>query len=143
MSRKVRRARDRDAGTMAVYAAVVAPGLFMGLLMFINATARWNSWRDANAAAEAAARAAVQVTPAEFDAGARRIVINPSLARQRASAALGGAGLELVSMSVSDTAVTVEVSGDVDYVFPMGGFGSTVAGSGRATLQSGVTAAGG
>lgn len=129
----------RDRGSLSVFVAALAPALLLCTAGFVNAATRWNTWRDANAAADAAARAAVQVSPQEFSSGSRVLKIDAGLANQRAHAVLAASGYDgTVTVSSSGRDVTVRVTAQVDYILPGGAFASEVTGTGTAHLSSGV-----
>lgn len=138
---RVHPGRRDERGAIAVYAAVLVPVLALTLMFFVDAACRWNTWRDATAAADAAARAAAEPSPAEFVGG--QLVLKADLAQARASSVLavsGYVGKVSVTSNVPPT-VTVTVTARVDYVFS-GGLGSSVTGTGTAVAESGVFSGG-
>lgn len=120
----------RDRGSMSVYAAVLAPSLFICVILFTNAVVRWDAWREANDVAAAAARAAAQPTPQEFDG--HRLMLGPA-AESRAISVVTASG-HSGQVSISGDEVTVTVTVSVDYIFGNGPFGDAVSGSANARV---------
>jgi Flp pilus assembly protein TadG len=122
-----------DRGNVSLLVVIMLPALLVAAGLVLDGGRQLQTRREANGAAIAAARAAVQMSPQE--AYARRI--DPGLASDRANAELGrqhAAG----SVSVDGQAVTVTVTASVDFLILPGG--RTVSGSSTATPEHGVQA---
>jgi Flp pilus assembly protein TadG len=122
-----------DRGNVSLLVVIMLPALLIAAGLVLDGGRQLQARRDANGAANAAARAAVQLSPQE--AYARRL--DPGLAKGRAEAELsrqGAAG----DVSVSGQSVTVTVSADVDFLILPGG--RSVTGSSTADPEQGVQA---
>ncbi len=116
---------------MSLLVVIMLPALLMAGGLVLDGGRQLQARRDANGAAIAAARAAVQMSAQE--AYARRL--DPGLATNRAQAELGRQHAS-GSISVDVQAVTVVVSADVDNLILPGG--RTVSGSSTARPEQGV-----
>jgi Flp pilus assembly protein TadG len=120
-----------ERGSVSLLVVIMLPALLIAAGLVLDGGRQLQARREANGAAIAAARAAVQMTPRE--AYARHL--DPGLATGRASAELGR---QQVSGSVSfdGQAVTVTVTAEVDFLILPGG--RTVSGSSTAVPEQGV-----
>jgi Flp pilus assembly protein TadG len=125
-----RRARG-EKGNVSLLVVVMLPALLFAAGLVLDGGRQLQARRDANGAAAAAARAAVQLSGRE--AYARRL--DPGLARARASVELGRQGA-IGSVSTSGQSVTVTVRAAVDFLILPGG--RTVSESATATPEQGV-----
>jgi Flp pilus assembly protein TadG len=125
-----RRAR-RDRGSVSLLVVIMMPALLMAAGLVLDGGRQLEVRREANGAASAAARAAVQLSPQE--AYARHL--DPHLANGRARAELGRQHAS-GSVSFDGQAVTVTVTADVDFLILPGG--RTVSGSSTAVPEQGV-----
>jgi Flp pilus assembly protein TadG len=120
-----------ERGNVSLLVVIMLPALLMAAGLVLDGGRQLQARRDANGAAIAAARAAVQMSPQE--AYARRL--DPGLAANRAQAELGRQRAS-GSISVESQAVTVVVTADVDNLILPGG--RRVSGSSTATPEQGV-----
>ncbi|HWL44553.1 MAG TPA: pilus assembly protein TadG-related protein [Ilumatobacter sp.] len=125
----------RDRGDTMLMTTIIVAALMIGAWALVSAGQQWGARRDAQAVAQAAARAAVQVSAVEVRGG--QVVIDPVLAGQRAADVASASGYTSV-LAISGTTVTVTVTGAVDYAYPAGGFPDELTASGTATVQRGV-----
>lgn len=131
--------RLRDRGDTMLMTTIFVTFLMLGAFALISASQAWGARRDVQATAQAAARAAVQVTPAEVRGGL--VVLDPALAGARASEVAAASGYS-ASVSVSGVSVTATVSGPVSYSFSAPGFPGSMSASATATVQRGVDSGG-
>lgn len=131
--------RVRDRGDTMLMTTIFVTFLMMGAFALISASQAWGARRDVQATAQAAARAAVQVTPEEVRGG--RVVIDHARAGARASEVAAASGYS-ASVSVSGVSVTATVSGPVSYSFSAPGFPGSMTASATATVQRGVESGG-
>jgi Flp pilus assembly protein TadG len=120
-----------ERGNVSLLVVIMLPALLMAAGMVLDGGRQLQVRREANGAAIAAARAAVQLSPQE--AYARHL--DPRLASNRAHAELGRQHAS-GSVSFDGQAVTVTVTADVDFLILPGG--RTVTGSSTATPEQGV-----
>jgi Flp pilus assembly protein TadG len=118
-------------GNVSLLVVVMLPALLFAAGLVLDGGRQLQARRDANGAAAAAARAAVQLSGRE--AYARRL--DPGLASARASAELGRQRAT-GSLSISGQSVTVTVRTAVDFLILPGG--RTVSESSTATPEQGV-----
>jgi Flp pilus assembly protein TadG len=118
-------------GNVSLLVVVMLPALLFAAGLVLDGGRQLQARRDANGAAAAAARAAVQLSGRE--AYARRLDLG--LASARASAELGRQGAT-GSVSISGQSVTVTVRTAVDFFILPGG--RTVSESSTATPEQGV-----
>src|SRR5829696_206663 len=93
----------RDRGDTMLMTTILVAFLMVGALALISASQAWGARRDVQATAQAAARAAVQVSPSEVRGGS--VTIDPGLASARASEVASASGYS-VSVSVNGTTAT-------------------------------------
>jgi hypothetical protein len=105
-----------ERGSVSLLVVIMLPALLFAAGLVLDGGRQLQVRRDANGAAVAAARAAVQLSARELFA--RRL--DPSLAAERAAAELGRQDAT-GSVSVSAQAVTVTVRAAVDFVILPGG----------------------
>jgi Flp pilus assembly protein TadG len=120
-----------EQGNVSLLVVVMLPALLFAAGLVLDGGRQLQARRDANGAAAAAARAAVQLSGRE--AYARRL--DPGLASTRASAELGRQSAT-GSVSISGQSVTVTVRAAVDFFILPGG--RTVSESSTATPEQGV-----
>lgn len=125
----------RDRGDTMLMTTILVTFLLLGAFALVSASQAWGARRDVQATAQAAARAAVQVSPSEVRGGA--VVIDPWLASQRA-ADVAAASDYTSSVSVSGITVTVTVTAPVAYNFNAPGFPNSLTATATATIQRGV-----
>lgn len=129
----------RDRGDTMLMTTVLVGFLMVGAFALISAGQAWGARRDVQASAQAAARAAVQVSPSEVRGGS--VAIDPGLAAARASEVAAASGYS-VAVSVSGTSATATVTGAVDYAFGGAGFPGSMTATATAQVQRGVYAGG-
>lgn len=129
----------RDRGDTMLMTTVLVAFLMIGAFALISASQAWGARRDVQATAQAAARAAVQVSPSEVRGGS--VAIDPGLASARASEVAAASGYT-VSVSVSGTSATATVTGSVDYAFGGPGFPGSMTATATAQVQRGVYSGG-
>ena len=120
-----------ERGSVSLLVVIMLPALLMAAGLVLDGGRQLQARREANGAAIAAARAAVQLTPQEafarrLDAGLATGRANAELGRQRASG----------SVIFDGQAVTVTVTASVDFLILPGG--RTVSGSSTAVPEQGV-----
>ena len=120
-----------EQGNVSLLVVVMLPALLFAAGLVLDGGRQLQARRDANGAAAAAARAAVQLSGRE--AYARRL--DPGLATARAAAELGRQRAT-GSVSISGRSVTVTVRAAVDFLILPGG--RTVSESSTATPEQGV-----
>jgi Flp pilus assembly protein TadG len=125
------RRTHREQGSVSLLVVILLPALLMAAGLVLDGGRQLQVRREANGAAIAAARAAVQLSPQE--AYARRL--DPHLASGRADAELGRQHAS-GAVSFDGQAVTVTVTADVDFLILPGG--RTVSGSSTAVPEQGV-----
>ncbi|MGB3737056.1 MAG: pilus assembly protein TadG-related protein [Ilumatobacter sp.] len=138
MSRRTRsqtEASERDRGETMLMTTVLIGFLLIGSWALISGSQQWGARRDTQAVASAAARAGAQVSEAELRGGS--VMIDPSLASQRANAVLSASGYA-GGVSVNGLTVTVTATGSVDYAFPSPGFPSSLTSSATSSAVRGV-----
>jgi len=123
-----------SAGNVSLFVVLLLPALMLAAGLVLDGGRQIQARREAQGAAAAAARAAVQLSPEEaFGHG-----LDAGLAAARAQAELGRLGTG-GAVSVAGEVVTVRVSAAVDYlVLPGGG---TVSQAATATPLDGVAGA--
>lgn len=126
-----------DRGDTMLMTAILVTFLMIGAFALISAGQQWGARRDVQAAAQAAARAAVQVTAAEVRGG--EVVIDPWLASQRAADVAAASGYTS-AVAVSGTSVAVTLTGSVSYNYDAPGFPDSLTATATATIQRGVLA---
>jgi Flp pilus assembly protein TadG len=132
----VRSRRGRgDPGNVSLLVVIMLPALLVAAGLVLDGGRQLQARREANGAAIAAARAAVQLTPAE--AYARRL--DQGLAAGRAQSELGRQHAS-GSVSFDGQAVTVTVTASVDFLILPGG--RSVSGAATVTPQQGVSRGG-
>jgi Flp pilus assembly protein TadG len=127
---RVRRTRA-ERGSVSLLVVIMLPALLMAAGLVLDGGRQLQARREANGAAIAAARAAVQLSPRE--AYARHL--DPHLASGRALAELGRQHAS-GSVAFQGQTVTVSVTADVDFLILPGG--RSVSGSSTATPEQGV-----
>jgi Flp pilus assembly protein TadG len=120
-----------ERGSVSLLVVIMLPALLMAAGLVLDGGRQLQARREANGAAIAAARAAVQLSPREtyarrLDTGLAAGRANAELGRQRASG----------SVSFDGQAVTVTVTASVDFLILPGG--RAVSGSSTAVPQQGV-----
>jgi Flp pilus assembly protein TadG len=120
-----------ERGNVSLLVVIMLPALLMAAGLVLDGGRQLQARREANGAAIAAARAAVQMTSQE--AYARRLDLG--LASDRAHAELGRQRAS-GSVSFDGQAVTVTVTADVDFLILPGG--RTLSGSSTAVPEQGV-----
>ena len=120
-----------ERGNVSLLVVIMLPALLIAAGLVLDGGRQLQARREANGAAIAAARAAVQLSPQE--AYARRL--DPGLATCRANAELERQRVS-GSVAVDGQAVTVTVTAAVDFVILPGG--RTVSGSSTAVPEQGV-----
>jgi Flp pilus assembly protein TadG len=128
----------RDRGDTMLMTTVLVVFLMIGAFALISAGEAWATRRDVQATAQAAARAAVQVSAEEVRGG---VAIDPGMASARAAEVASASGY-VASVSVSGTSVTATVTGAVEYAFGGAGFPSSMTATATATVERGVFAGG-
>lgn len=126
--------RRNERGDVMVMTSVFIVFLMVSFWALMSASQQWNTRRDVQAVAAAAARAAAQGDPASIREG---VPIDPARAEDRAQMILNGAGF-VGSVSVDGLEVTVVVTGPIDYSFPSPGFPDAVTATARARLTRGI-----
>jgi hypothetical protein len=120
-----------EQGSVSLLVVMMVPALLCAAGLVLDGGRQLQARRDANGAAIAAARAAVQLSDRElFD---RRL--DPSLATDRAAAELGRQDA-IGSVAVSGQSVTVTVRAAADFLILPGGI--TVSEASTATPEHGV-----
>jgi predicted small secreted protein len=109
--------------------------LMLGSFALVSANQSWGARRDVQATAQAAARAAVQVSADEVRGG--RVEVDPILAGQRAASVAAASGYSS-AVSVSGLTVTVTVTGAVSYSFDAPSFPSSMTATATAMVQRGI-----
>lgn len=125
----------RDRGDTMLMTTILVTGLLIGTFALVSAGQAWGARRDVQAAAQASARAAVQVSAFEVRGG--EVAIDPWLASQRAAEVAAASGYTS-SVEITDTSVTVSVTGPVSYNFAAPGFPDSITATATATIQRGV-----
>ena len=125
----------RDRGDTMLMTTILVTGLLIGALALVSAGQAWGARRDVQAAAQASARAAVQVSAFEVRGG--EVVIDPWLASQRAADVATASGYTS-SVEITGDSVTVTVTGPVAYNFEAPGFPDSITATATATIQRGV-----
>ena len=120
-----------DNGNVSLLVVIMLPALLFAAGLVLDGGRQLQARRDANGAAAAAARAAVQLSGRE--AYARRL--DPALASARATAELARQNAT-GSVSISGPSATVTVRTAVDFLILPGG--RTVSESATATPEQGV-----
>jgi uncharacterized membrane protein len=121
----------RERGSVSLLAVIMLPALLFAAGLVLDGGRQLQTRRDANGAAVAAARAAVQLSDRELFT--RRL--DPSLAADRAAAELGRQNA-IGSVAVSGQSVTVTVRAVVDFLILPGG--RTVSEASTARPEHGV-----
>ena len=129
----------RDRGDTMLMTTILVAFLMVGAFALISASQAWGARRDVQATAQAAARAAVQVSPQEVRGGS--VAIDPAMATARANEVATASGYN-ASIAVSGTTVTATVSGSVSYAFGGAGFPSSMTAPATASVQRGVFSGG-
>ena len=129
----------RDRGDTMLMTTVLVAFLMVGAFALVSAGQAWGARRDVQATAQAAARAAVQVSPSEVRGGS--VSIDPGLASARAAEVASASGYT-VSISVTGTSATATVSGSVSYAFGGPGFPDSMTATATAQVQRGVFSGG-
>ena len=129
----------RDRGDTMLMTTVLVAFLMIGAFALVSAGQAWGARRDVQATAQAAARAAVQVSPSEVRGGS--VSIDPGLASARAAEVASASGYT-VSISVTGTSATATVSGSVSYAFGGPGFPDSMTATATAQVQRGVFSGG-
>jgi Flp pilus assembly protein TadG len=121
----------QERGSVSLLVVIMLPALLFAAGLVLDGGRQLQARRDANGAAVAAARAAVQLSDRELFT--RRL--DPSLAADRATAELGRQSA-IGSVAVSDRSVTVTVRAVVDFLILPGG--RTVSEASTARPEHGV-----
>lgn len=129
----------RDRGDTMLMTTILVGFLMVGAFALISAGQAWGGRRDVQATAQAAARAAVQVSQSEVRGGT--VTIDPGLASARAAEVAAASGYS-VSVRVSGTSATATVTGSVDYAFGGTGFPGSMTATATAQVQRGVYSGG-
>jgi Flp pilus assembly protein TadG len=129
----------RDRGDTMLMTTVLVGFLMIGAFALISAGQAWGARRDVQATAQAAARAAVQVSPSEVRGGS--VAIDRGLASARAAEVASASGYS-VSVSVTGTSATATVTRSVSYAFGGPGFPDSMTASATAQVQRGVFSGG-
>jgi len=131
----------RDRGDVMLATTVFVIALMLGAFALVSAGQAWGQRRHVQGAADAAARAAAQVTLVEARAGS---TIDPGSAALRAAAVAAGVGVAVVGVDVAadGRSVSVTVTGGVRYSFPAPGFPTSMTATGLAVAQRGIVAGG-
>lgn len=130
-----------DRGSVMPMTVAFISIVMLGVFALVCASQAWGARRHVQGVADAAARAAAQMD----DADARRaLTIDPTRATARANAIAASEGVSIDAVDVDGLAVTVTVTGFVDYAFP-GNFGlpTSLTATGSAVAQPGIVVAGG
>jgi len=127
---------EHGSGTISLVVVILVPALVFAAGLVLDGGRQLEARRDAQGAASAAARAAVQYEQAESFADN----LDPSLAIRRGQAALSAEGAS-GSVTVSGDEVSVTVSITVDRQILPGS--ATVTETATATPEEGVNSAGG
>lgn len=125
-----RRHRD-DRGYVSLFIVMMIPVVLVAAGLVLDGGRQLQARRDANGAAQAAARAAVQMTSSELYAKA----LNPNLAVGRGQAELSRQG-HGGAVSVSAGEVTVTVTATVDHLILPGS--ASVTGTATSNASTGV-----
>jgi Flp pilus assembly protein TadG len=128
----------RDRGDTMLMTTILVVFLMVAAFALVSAGEAWAARRDVQATAQAAARAAVQVSADEVRGG---VSIDPGLASARAAEVAGASGYS-VSVSVAGTTVTATVTGSVDYAFGGAGFPGSMSATATANVERGVFSGG-
>lgn len=118
-----------ERGNVSLLIVLLLPSLFVAAGLVLDGGRQIATRREAHGHAAAAARAAVQLSPAEVRAGG----LDPNAAVSRAAAELGRSGAS-GSAAVSGQTVTVTVTAGVDYLILPGGGSVTQRSSATPTL---------
>ncbi len=122
-----------DSGSILPMTLVIVAGLAVVVLSFIGAQEGWAVRRNAQLAAEAAARAGAQVTPEEW----RGAQTTPAAAGSQAQTVLNAQGYS-GTVRVSSTEVVVTVVAPIQHTFPMPWLPAEARASATAQLIRGV-----
>lgn len=128
---RLRRLRDDDRGSVAIYIVILIPALLIASGLVLDGGRQLQQRRTAIGAAEQAARAGVQLSDSELYTG-----LNPTLATTRAQTELTDEGVT-GTVTTTTTTVTVTVTLRVTYLI-LPGNGRTVTGTATATPMAGV-----
>lgn len=131
MSRRHMRC-GHDRGSVSLLIVVLIPAVLIGAGLVLDGGRQLEARRDANGTAQAAARAAVQMTPPEVYAQR----LDTTLASHRARVVLSTRGYSGSVSFDGDGTVTVTAGGSVDYLILPGG--ASVTGTATADPQIGV-----
>jgi Flp pilus assembly protein TadG len=129
----------RDRGDTMLMTTILVGFLMIGAFALISAGEAWGTRRDVQAAAQAAARAAVQVDSSEVRGGS--VTIDSGLASARAAEVASASGYS-VSVSVSGMTATATVTGSVSYAFGGAGFPGSMTATATASVERGVYSGG-
>jgi Flp pilus assembly protein TadG len=121
----------QERGNVSLFVVIMLPALLFAAGLVLDGGRQLQARRNANGAAVAASRAAVQLSDRELFT--RRL--DPSLAANRAAAELGRQNA-IGSVAVSDQSVTVTVRAVVDFLILPGG--RTVSEASTARPEHGV-----
>lgn len=125
----------RDRGDTMLVTTILVTFLMVAAFALVCSGQQWTARREAQGIAQAAARAAVQVSPTEVRGG--QVIIDPALAAVRAGDVAAASGYTS-AVSVQGTSATVTVNGAVSYSFASPGFPDSVTATATATVQRGV-----
>ena len=111
MTRRTRRWRGRDEGTLTLFTAIIAIGLLAAVAFVTDAGQKLAAAAQAQAVAEEAARAgATEVNASAAYAGTGPLAVDPALAASAARAYLAASGNTGTVIVSGATAVTVTVT---------------------------------
>ncbi|HET6952043.1 MAG TPA: pilus assembly protein TadG-related protein [Acidimicrobiales bacterium] len=133
--------RRRDEGIVSVFVVVFASALVMTIALVLDGGRMLAARRQANFAADSAARAGAQaISDQAFRQGAE-VIVDPDVAHARACALLGDAGYPCgagSTVSVVGNEVTVVAVGSVDMsMLPIGN--QPIRAEGSACIARGIT----
>ena len=130
-----------DRGSVMPMTTAFIAVVMLGVFALISASQAWGERRHVQGVADAAARAAAQMDGAD---ARRDFTIDPARATARARAIATSEGVSVDAVAVDGLAVSVTVTGAVDYAFP-GNFGlpTSMTATGSAVAQPGIVTAGG
>ena len=124
-----------EHGDIMTMTSIFVVFLMVAFWALMSASQQWNTRRDVQGVAAAAARAAAQGDSVAIRSGT---IIDPAVAQSSAMAVLEAAGYR-GTVKIDGLDVTVVVTGTVAYAFPSPGFDGEVTATAQARLVRGVT----
>ena len=137
---RTRRA-DNDRGDAGVAFILIIPALLFVVVHLITASQQLYERREAWAVAAAASRVGAQADPL-LVRQTNEPTIDAGKARAAVTRYVSDAGYQLDVFDLQGNTLVIEVSGNIDYVFPTT-LSSTITGRAETTLRAGVVTEGG